>query len=110
MTILRPYIPALLLGPGDVLNSVRYNTIPESIAYVEITVPDTLLWSTLGINNIVLGSKVSANNKYSLIKKSIAPGPNNKSWGKNAVLHSIGNYVGNVSKIGQEVDQSGTQW
>ena len=40
--------------------------------------------------------------QYSLIKKSIAPRPNSKSWGKNTVIHSAGNYVSNVLKYAKK--------
>ena len=68
--------------------------------------PNTVLGSTVCVKNTVLGSTACAINQCLLIKNSIAPGPNIKAWGKNTVLCSTGNYLGNVFKIGQEVDQS----
>ena len=42
--------------------------------------------------------------QYFFIIKSIAPDTNSKAWGKNTVLHSIGNYVGNIlNSIGKYV-------
>ena len=73
-------------------------------------VPNTVLWSTVCVKNTVLGSTVRALIYDLMIKKSIAPVPNIKSWGKNTVLHSTGNYVGNVFFKGQESNKSGTQW
>ena len=54
--ICRPYIPALLLGPGDGPDSARYNTVLDSIAYVKIAVPNKLLGSAVCIKNAVLVS------------------------------------------------------
>ena len=47
--------------------------------------------------------------KYLLIKKSIAPVRNIKAWGRDIVIHSTGNYGGDVLEIYPEVEQSGTQ-
>ena len=78
----RPYIPALLLVTDSELNIVHYNKVIESTAYINITVSNTVLGSKMCIKNTVLGSKSRAINQYLLIKKSIAPGPNSKSWGE----------------------------
>ena len=72
-------------------------------------VRNKVLGSRVCVKNTVLGSRVCAINQYLLIKNPIAPLPNSKAWVENAVLHSTGNYVDNVFKIGQEVDQSGIQ-
>ena len=71
--------------------------------------PNTVLGSIVGVKYICLGSTVHAVNQYLLIENPIALGPNSKAWGKNTALHSTGNYVGNVLKLGQEFDKSGTQ-
>ena len=58
----RPYVPALLLGPGAVLNSLRYDEVLDSTSYVKIMVPNTALGSTVCIENTVLGSTECAIN------------------------------------------------
>ena len=56
VTICRPYIPALLLGPSAGLNSVRYNNVLDSTSYVKILVSNTILGSSVCIKNTLLGS------------------------------------------------------
>ena len=46
VTIRRPYVPYLIFGPSAELNSVRYNTILDSTAYVKIMVTNTVLGYT----------------------------------------------------------------
>ena len=70
MTIRRPYVTALLLGPGAGLNSVRYNIVLESTSYVAIMVPYKVLGSTVCVSNTVLGSTSRAINQYILVKNS----------------------------------------
>ena len=84
------------MGPDTGLNSVLYNIVPDSISHVKITVPNTVLGSTVCVKNKVLGSTSCAIIQDLFMKNLIAPGPNSKAWGKNTVLHSTGNYIGNV--------------
>ena len=44
-----------------------------------MTLPNTVLGSTVCVKNSVLGSTAGAINQCLLIKNSIAPGPNSKS-------------------------------
>ena len=96
VTICRPYFPASLLVPGAGLNIMQYNTVLNSTECVKITAPNTVLGSTVCLKNIAVGSTVRAINQYLFIKNPISPGLNSKVWGKNTVLISIGNYIGNV--------------
>ena len=58
----RVRVPALILGTGGGINSVHYNIVLESKAYVKTTVPNKVLGSTVCVKNIVLGSKSRAIN------------------------------------------------
>ena len=53
LTIRGPYVPDLLLVPITRINSVCYNTVHESTAYIKIMVP-----------NIVLGLKIALKMQY----------------------------------------------
>ena len=81
VTINRPYVLASLLGPSVGLDIAGFNIFLDSTVYVEITVPNIVLVSTVCIKNSVFGSTSHNIDQYLLIKKSIVLGPNSKSWG-----------------------------
>ena len=57
-----PYYPDLLLGNGDVTNSVLYNTSLGSTAHIKTMLHNRILGSTLYIKNTVLVSTARAIN------------------------------------------------
>ena len=60
--IRRPYVPALLFGPGAGLTIFLYNVVLDLTAYIKTMVPNTVLGSTVRIKNTVLGSTLRAIN------------------------------------------------
>ena len=92
----RPYVPDLLLRPSAGLNIVRYNRLIDLTVRGKIMVPNTVLGTTVLINNPVLGSTSHTISIVLVVLKLIAQGPNIKEWGINSVIHSTGKCVGNV--------------
>ena len=70
-----PYVPVLLLGPGYGLKVVSYNKILESTPYVKVTVPNSVLGSTVCILKALLGSTACTINQYFLIKSPLRRDP-----------------------------------
>ena len=104
-----PYLPDSPLGPATGINRMHYNTVLVSTLYVKIAAPKMYLGQQCELKIQYLDQHHAVLIQELLIKNSITTGTNGKTWGKNTVLHSTENYVGNDLKIFQEVDQSCTQ-